>query len=59
VGKVEDTKGTYNFYYLGTGYDLGKRWTFIASAQFPLTTHNNDTTNSFDHQVALSVQCRF
>jgi hypothetical protein len=59
VGKVEDTKGTYNFYYLGLGYELGKQWSFIASAQFPLTNHNQDTDNSFDRQFGLSIQYRF
>ena len=59
VGDVENTKGSYAFYDVGLGYDMSKNLSIIAGAKFPLTDHNNDTDNSFDRQVSLSLQYRF
>jgi hypothetical protein len=58
-GKVPATKGTYNFWDMGIGYDLTENITVHGGASFPLGSHNSDGDNSFDHQINLTLLYRF
>jgi hypothetical protein len=58
-GKVDGTKGTYNFYNLGVGYDITRNLTVSGGLTLPLDSQDDDSEYSFDRSYSLTLQLRF
>ncbi|MEW6743932.1 MAG: hypothetical protein AB1486_14365 [Planctomycetota bacterium] len=59
VGVIPDTKGTYNYYNFGGGYDITEDFTIRASIILPFDNPDTDSEYGFEQSFGLSLQYRF
>ncbi len=58
-GRVRGTRGTYNFYNLGLGYDINEDITLSGSYVLPIDDPDEDSEYSFGSSFSVSLQFRF